>query len=273
MKSRKLWIRVDADTPRDPNIVSLALSLGTSPGQMLGHCVCVWLAVAEHCADGDMSLVTPGTIEHWAQWTGPQGFGAAFLSTFVQDGVLQAFRDRNAKLAQKREKEREKKRRQRGGHRGDTKGTRELSPPTERNGTERNQLQDLLPGDEKSPGRERRARSDRKPKPDAPPPAPLATGWDRATWVAELTEYLRVRRGVLFSHGEVGRTFREAVKHYPRPQLEKALEFYDAHRTARQRPFLLRDVATDLPAIIALTDQAIAPGTKAHAYAIEGRPL
>ena len=138
MRSRKLWIRVDADTPRDPNIVSLALSLGTSPGQMLGHCVCVWLAVAEHCADGDMSLVTPGTIEHWAQWTGAEGFGAAFLSTFVQDGVLQAFRDRNAKLAEQREKEREKKRKQRAGQQGDNKGTGAKSPPTVRNGTKEN---------------------------------------------------------------------------------------------------------------------------------------
>ena len=259
----KLWIRVDADTPRDPRIVSLSLSLGTTPGQLLGHCVCVWLAVAEHCADGDMSLVTPGTVEHWAQWPGPEGFGTAFLATFAQGGVLQAFRDRNAKLAEQRDKERNKKRTQRAGQRGDKQGTGALSLATERNGTERNRTTKDLGDSGESPTkvgepeptkRKRRPATRSSPDPDAAP-AP--------TWVQAVHDALLKHPQQFQPHGKIGGVLAAVVKATGATpeQLEEAVKDYDAHLNAHgRRPFVLANFATELPKLLAMQGERYGDG-------------
>ena len=136
----KLWIRVDADTPRDPLWDMLGTATGHTAVSAFGYAVRVWCAMAEHCPDGDISDIPDATIERWAGWEeGHKVFVTAFRDLCAQNGVVYAFADRQVKLAEQREKERIRKQKQREKR---ANVPRDVPPPVPKlshhNGTERN---------------------------------------------------------------------------------------------------------------------------------------
>lgn len=144
----KLWIRVDAAMPRDPDIAALADELNVGLPTLIGHVVTLWGVMAEHTVDGDLSGVNDATLERWAGWTRPRGaFAKAFRARFVgADGILRGWPDRQGALLKRQERDRA---------RWHTRKPAETPPPlrtgsdetprslrvdsasTERNGTER----------------------------------------------------------------------------------------------------------------------------------------
>lgn len=101
-----LWIRVQAALARDPKVGRLADLLALPTPHALGHVVCVWGAVAEHAASGDISTVSRRTFEEWAMWTGKRGaFNAAFRRIFTDDqGHLSHWFEYQGKLIERNER-------------------------------------------------------------------------------------------------------------------------------------------------------------------------
>lgn len=127
----KLWIRVDACTPRDPKVGELADRLGVSVPLAVGHLVMLWGVMAEHTPDGVLSAVGVRPLEQWAGWTGKRGkFYEAFCDLFVTDGVVGGWEKRQGALISRMEKDRQRK------FQGNSTEVPKDSAPTERNGTE-----------------------------------------------------------------------------------------------------------------------------------------
>jgi hypothetical protein len=127
----KLWIRVDACTPRDPKVAELADRLGVSVPLAVGHLVMLWGVMAEHTPDGLVGSVGVRPLEQWAGWTGKRGrFYDAFCELFVTDGVVNGWAGRQGALIARMEKDRLRK------IQGNSTEARRNSTPTERNGTE-----------------------------------------------------------------------------------------------------------------------------------------
>ena len=106
----KLWIRVDAATPRDPQIATLAEQLRVELPTALGHVLMLWGVMAEHAASGDLSAVGDATLERWAGWTKRRGkFAPAFRALFVgDDGMLKGWVERQGALLTRMERDRQR---------------------------------------------------------------------------------------------------------------------------------------------------------------------
>jgi hypothetical protein len=141
----KLWIRLDAALPRDPEVRELAERIGVKKAEAIGLLACVWFAIAEHRPSGDVSDIAPATLEDWAEYE-PRGkskrglFAAAFVDLFTRDGIARGWTDRQGKLIERMEKDRKRK-----------QPATEIpqsfhgnSAPTERNGTERNETEEQI---------------------------------------------------------------------------------------------------------------------------------
>lgn len=114
----KLWIRLDADTPRDPRIGQLADQLGVSPNHALGSVVAVWCAMGEHRPNGDLTGVSDSTLNAWAGFSRGSGrrplgsaeFSAAFRELFLVDGVRDPlFGEQQGALVERARRDRERK--------------------------------------------------------------------------------------------------------------------------------------------------------------------
>lgn len=153
----KLWLRIDADYPRDPRVGRLADELGIPLDEALGKVLRVHCSMAEHAPDGDLSVIADSTINGWVGWptsrrAGARTFANVFRRVFLtEDGIDTSYSYQQGKLMERAEKNRERVRlwreRQRGETRTDTPKpalqkahrTRTVTPKydaTERNGTE-----------------------------------------------------------------------------------------------------------------------------------------
>ena len=113
----KLWIRLDAGTPRDPKITELARALNVRRAEAFGLAASVWCVMAEHAVDGDLSTIADEDIEAWAYWQGKRGkFAAAFRAAFVgPDGMVGGWSDRQGALLERMERDRKRHRKPDGG--------------------------------------------------------------------------------------------------------------------------------------------------------------
>lgn len=142
----KLWIRIDAALPRDPEVAELATRVGVKKAEAIGLLMGVWSAIAEHRPSGSVQDISAATLEDWANYE-PRGkvrsgaFAEAFIALFTRDGNVRGWKDRQGKLIERAEKDRLRK------HPDppsevSTEIPRKfhgISTPTERNGTERNE--------------------------------------------------------------------------------------------------------------------------------------
>lgn len=110
----KLWIRIDASLHRDPEVADLAARVGVKKAEAIGLLACVWGAMAEHRPSGNVSDISPATLEDWAEYE-PRGkvkagaFASAFLALFTDDGRVRGWKDRQGKLIERMEKDRIRK--------------------------------------------------------------------------------------------------------------------------------------------------------------------
>lgn len=110
----KLWIRIDSALPRDPDVQKLSKIVQIRKAETVGLLTCLWGVIAEHRPSGDISDLSPDTIEEWAEFE-PRGrvkrgaFAEAFLSLFTTDGYVRGWKDRQGKLIENAEKDRARK--------------------------------------------------------------------------------------------------------------------------------------------------------------------
>lgn len=140
----KLWIRVDAALPRDPEVAELAACIGVKKTEAIGLLTCVWSAIAEHRPSGDVSGISPATLEDWALFE-PRGkvkrgtFAAQFTRLFTRDGFVRGWTDRQGKLIERMEKDRKRKQQSAEPSTEIPQSFHGNSAPTERNGTEQDE--------------------------------------------------------------------------------------------------------------------------------------
>jgi hypothetical protein len=138
----KLWIRLDAALPRDPEVRELADRLGVKKAEAIGLLACAWFAIAEHRPSGDVSDIAPATLEDWAEYE-PRGkakrgaFASAFRDLFTRDGAVRGWKDRQGKLIERMEKDRKRKQPNENPSVEFPRNFHGLSAPTERDVTER----------------------------------------------------------------------------------------------------------------------------------------
>ncbi len=146
----KLWIRLDASLPRDPEVAELAERVGVKKAEAIGLLACVWSAVAEHRPSGDVSGISAATLEDWAEFE-PRGkvkrgtFAAAFTSLFVKDGMVRGWKERQGKLIERMEKDRKRKQESEESANNSTEIPQTFhgnSAPTLRNGTEQDETEE-----------------------------------------------------------------------------------------------------------------------------------
>lgn len=156
----KLWVRLNADSPRDPRAGKLSDLLGIPQRLGYGMLVAVWCAMAEHAPDGDLSAVSDSTINEWAGWhrgersrSAQPDFSSSFRSLFLDEsGRDPDYAEQQGKLVERARRDRERMAR-RGGD-GEqspefSRNLREIATEASplRNGTERNETQPHLRGD------------------------------------------------------------------------------------------------------------------------------
>lgn len=112
----KLWIRLDAGTPRDPKITELARSLNVRRAEAFGLAASVWCVMAEHAVDGSLADIADEDLEAWAYWQGKRGkFATAFRATFVDpDGTVGGWSERQGALLERMERDRKRHRKPQG---------------------------------------------------------------------------------------------------------------------------------------------------------------
>lgn len=150
----KLWIRLDADSPRTPRAGKLSDLLGVPQRLGYGMLVAVWCAMAEHAPDGDLSNVSDSTINEWAGWHRGErsrsvqpDFASVFRSLFLDESAHDPdYAEQQGKLVERARLDRERMARRGGDGEQSAKSSRnlreiatEVSPL--RNGTERNEAQ------------------------------------------------------------------------------------------------------------------------------------
>lgn len=229
----KLWLRIDADSPRDPRMGKVGRQVGLSPRHAFGMVVAVWCAMGEHAPDGDLSDVDDALIEEWAGWMPaprkPAGtFARAFRDAFCDDaGTATEYAAQQGALVLRMEKDRN---RHRGGDSpeplGNGEGDSEEIPRkkrgksngiTERNGTEpKDKIKRGSASGEAVP----------KPKPEKPPSGldvlPKADCDDLfELWTAKrgVIAYGRFRKAVLL-------LFQSELTRYTTPEISDAIIAY-----------------------------------------------
>jgi hypothetical protein len=112
----KLWVRLNADSPRDPRIGKLADILGVPHQLAYGMVVSAWCAMAEHAPNGDLSGVADSSLNGWAGWPrseknrkGGSDFAETFRSLFLDDsGHDPDYADQQGKLVERARLDRER---------------------------------------------------------------------------------------------------------------------------------------------------------------------
>lgn len=70
--------------------------------------------LADNGSDGNVANLHPDILEEWAGWTGEAGaFDAAFRASFVTDGVIDGWEERQGKLIARQQADRDRKRAER----------------------------------------------------------------------------------------------------------------------------------------------------------------
>jgi hypothetical protein len=209
----KLWIRVDAASPRDPKIGNLASALGIHRSQALGLAVAVWCAMSEHAVDGNIARVSDATLEEWAGWPGRRGrFAPEFRSMFTDaDGTVSGWSERQGALLTRMERDRQRHKKEapkpppspepprkvQGNSAEHLRSLHGKSTSTERNGTERKELS-----------------------------ASSGAGAPANNWVAAATDIIAAIG--TFPHGRVGKALLPVVQRYGWEETEKGLRDYVA---------------------------------------------
>lgn len=90
------WIRVAVGIKDDPKLSELADRLNVQLAHAVGHVVCTLLQFPDHALSGDISRISPATLERWAGWSGPKGkYDAAFRAVFCVEGVVPSWMKHN----------------------------------------------------------------------------------------------------------------------------------------------------------------------------------
>lgn len=112
------WVAIDVDMKSNPKVWALAKNVRGLSGDgprthiaiAMGHLVELFGAVAKLRPNGRVNDISDELLEEWAGWGGEHGrFAAAFRESFVIDGVIKGWDERNGKLLSARERERERK--------------------------------------------------------------------------------------------------------------------------------------------------------------------
>lgn len=111
----KLWLRIDADYPRDPRVGRLADELEISLDEALGKVLRAHCSMAEHAPDGDLSAIADSTINGWVGWPtvaprrgSTRSFAHVFRKVFTDDGVDTSYSYQQGKLMERAEKNRDR---------------------------------------------------------------------------------------------------------------------------------------------------------------------
>lgn len=132
----QLWARINADAKRDPRVGLLAEKLRIALEHAFGLIVSAWLAMIEHAPTGDLTGVPDAVLDSWAGYKPKRGrptFARAFRELFTSDGIDLRFRDSQAALVARQERERERWHRRKTA--ADPRGASAESPGL-RNGTQ-----------------------------------------------------------------------------------------------------------------------------------------
>lgn len=91
------WIRTAVTMKGDPSVHAIAAECckGDIP-KAIGHLQCLFSELPAHARDGDLSGVSPLTLEQWALWTGKRGaFDRAVRSHLCTTQVLRSWDKHN----------------------------------------------------------------------------------------------------------------------------------------------------------------------------------
>lgn len=272
----KLWIRLDAGTPRDPKITELARALGVRRAEAFGLAASVWCVMAEHAVDGSLAGLADEDLEAWAYWQGRRGrFAAAFRATFMSpDGMVGGWSERQGALLDRMERDRKRHQKPRGnsaetprkflGNSAEVPGNLlGVSASTERNGTE--QKKELVSA---------RSRSTPKAPPENPPATVPASvydhclrAWTEQAGAVDIPRFRKVTKPAFLGGVRAG-------------QFVRAVPRYVAAMRERNRPIKLEWFVEDIQTWIrdadisgvelmsrdafGLTEQQAAEHTRAH---------
>lgn len=220
----KLWLRVNADSPRDPRIGRLSQQVDVPPRHAFGMVVAVWCAMIEHAPDGDLSQVPDSTINEWAgspsRRSGKNKAGGDFAAEFKrlfldESGRDPAFAENQAKLLESAKKDRERKRRDQNRREQSADIPRTIrgnaeEVPFARNGTERNKKE----ADKKSGASE--------------PASPLFENFRKRFYTSDKTRWADVH-AQLIATMTTGCRFEGNLLRATVPQIEKAIHAVLAH--------------------------------------------
>lgn len=99
------WIRIAVTLPDDPRIHELADALKCDVDRALAKFLRVLFKLPEHARDGDISSISPNTVESWAGWRGKRGaFDSAFRLLFAPHGWVRPFQNEERYVAMERKR-------------------------------------------------------------------------------------------------------------------------------------------------------------------------
>ena len=109
-----MWIRIDTDIAANRKTLVLRTSIGRPTPTTVGHLTMLLSRLADNESDGYIGDLPAEVIEEWAGWDGEPGlFDRAFRESFVTDGVIDGWAERQGTLMARQRKDRERKREER----------------------------------------------------------------------------------------------------------------------------------------------------------------
>lgn len=109
-----MWIRIDTDIATNRKTLVLRTSCGRPTPTIVGHLTMLLSRLADNESDGYIGDLPAEVIEEWAGWDGEPGmFDRAFRESFVTDGVIDGWEERQGTLMARQRKDRERKREER----------------------------------------------------------------------------------------------------------------------------------------------------------------
>lgn len=239
----KLWIRVDAALPRDPEVAELAACIGVKKTEAIGLLTCVWSAIAEHRPSGDVSGISPATLEDWALFE-PRGkvkrgtFAAQFTRLFTRDGFVRGWTDRQGKLIERMEKDRKRKQQPPEPSTENPQSFHGNSAPTERNGTEQYGTEESTTTTAHA---DLRAKLPDEYRPDLDAFMRGIGAADRQlSWIKSIESHLAGDRPPRVNGETVGRCIRQFVGNGDRPNWRLFERYLQTESATNGRPVLVR---------------------------------
>lgn len=105
-----MWIRVETNEVDSDRVMELGELCGISAEAAYGFLSRFRGNMAEHRPKGDVARLSDSMIEKWAGWAGmPTVFATAFRKTWIENGILVNWTDKNGKLLERMEKDRVRK--------------------------------------------------------------------------------------------------------------------------------------------------------------------